>query len=76
MYLLCEDESYGKILFDINNSYHLTYFKERSTNVSTGVEDEIPVSLNNKSLLVIFEDYRRTYRTYYHQKFNMFPILI
>ena len=61
IYLLCDDKNHEKSLFDLSNNEALPEC-EPSVNISN-VENEIPVSLHNKSQLVLIGDYSATYRS-------------
>ena len=76
VYLFCDDEAYEKSLFDLDTSDNVPEFKNPSENVPANVADEIPVSLDHKSHIVLVGDYSQTYRSQSdHHRLSMFPMI-
>ena len=76
IYLLCDNEEYEKSLFDLDASDQLPVFQDSSENVSADDANMLPVSLDQKSKLVLVGDYGKTFRTQDdHQQLSLMPIV-
>ena len=76
IYLLCDNEDYEKSLFDLDTSDQLPVFQDSSENVSADDANMLPVSLDQKSKLVLVGDYGKTFRTQEdHQQLSLMPIV-
>ena len=76
IYLLCDNEDYERSLFDLDTSDQLPMFQDSSENVSADDANMLPVSLDQKSKLVLVGYYGKTFRTQEdHQQLSLMPIV-
>ena len=76
IYLFCDNEAYEKSLFDLDTSDQIPIFQDPSKNVSADDADMLPVSLDQKSKLVLVGDYGKRFRTQDdHQQLSLMPII-